>query len=243
MKLAFLSNCFSFSIAAILFVSANLSADIVVNFNNQFGGGASLADFTVADPLLDATTPFFFANGIGGFTGFNQSVDGLTFTTTGTPANGGFAANQPANAVNPILGGNLFDTGADTLGISVSGLSSLTAGDVVTVVGFGIGDSIGQDVIFDANFTGPAQSAATAFNDGSSPSAIAGSVPFQAFTFTADGLTDNLTLVSTGTPDAAGNPRSHFNGFSLSVTPVPEPTGLAFVGGLMLAGAMRRKRS
>lgn len=265
MKLTFTKFLFGFTIAAAWLISSNINADIAVNFNNDFGTGASLSDFTAADPNLDPATPFFSTDGgtgQGGATGANGAratlfnnftatgLTGLNFSTTSSgTVNGGFGAFQPANNVNPILSSNIFVGGGGTAGITVTGLSALNAGDSFTIVGYGIGDNINQDVTFDATFGSTIQSAATAFNDGTSRIATAGSAPFQSFTFAADGITDTLTLVATGNgsdADGLGPQRAHLNGFSFSVTEVasvPEPTGLVFVSGLMLVGTLRRKRS
>jgi len=231
-------------IAAICFVSTNVSGDIVVNFNDDIQGPvATVADFQEADAALDADAALFAINndGVGadaeiGYVDFQADgsqqpatgSDGLSFALVGTPQNDGFAIGAGANNFQQsIFGSNLFDTMGDQLGVDITGLSDLPVGSTVVVTAYGIGDNIGQQVGFNASFGSDMQTGFTAYNQFAFGDEAAdrldatGQVPYVQFTFVTDGTTDLLSLSNFADDTVPGIDlalRTHFSGFSVSVT-------------------------
>lgn len=215
------------ALAIFLGITGSTQAAFVLNFNANHGT-ATVSDFQVADAALDAGDDLFEINGQAAYNAARDAgslISGnLTIATTGEPQNNGFDTN---NGLNPIVEGNLFDVGAN-LGITITGLSTLSAGQTLTLTAWGMGDSANQDTAFTGTYGADIQSANTAFSG----------TPFVQFTFTSDGITD--TLVLNAAPGSGGENRSHFSGVSLSVVPEPSSTALLGLGGLALI--MRRRK-
>jgi len=102
---------------------------------------------------------------------------------------------------------------------------------------FGIGDNSGQDTTFVATYgDNVSDPQSTLYNGpGVARDSDEGSIPFVNFTFVADGVTDTISF------DAIEG--SHVNGFSVGVTPVPEPASLSLVGLGALALIARRRKA
>jgi len=230
-------SCLSL-ITLLSYQGLNAQSSFAINFNNDLGGpGAAVSDFQSSDITLADTANFFAINnnGVGAETGFIDFRTGgtegaltsgfLSISTVGEPQNDGFAV--PAASYNfndPILGSNLFDTEATSLGIDVSGISNLSSGATFVITAWGIGDNPGQQVLFEASYGADVQTGLTRFNElgSTNQSDSTGSVPFVQFTFTADGTTDLLTLrnfISTDSDTSTGGNggRTHFNALSFSV--------------------------
>ena len=220
------SNCL-WSAAVLAFSSQLVDAAFVLNFNENYGT-ATVADFQVADAALDAGADLFNINGEDDFNAARGAgaltSGGLTIETTGAPQNDGFDTGL---GLSPIVEGNLYKTGGN-LGLTITGLSSVTSGQTVVLTAWGIGDSANQDTAFTGTYGADDQSGNTTFS----------SSPYVQFTFTADGSTDTLTLVAA--PGTGGQNRSHFSGVSLSVVPEPSSSALLGLGGLALI--LRRRK-
>jgi len=229
-------NTLSLIFLPLMSMQSNAQSSFVLNFNDDLGGpGATVSDFQAADSSLVAEANFFAINDNGldaevGFVDFRTGgTEGplmsgfLSISTVGEPQNDGFAVPAEAhNFDNPITGSNLFDTQETSLGIDVSGISSLASGTTFIITAWGIGDNRGQQVLFEAAYGSDVQTGLTRFNDITAVGRddATGSVPFVQFTFTADGATDLMTLrnfVSTDADTEAGGGRTHFNGLSFSV--------------------------
>lgn len=224
-------------------------AALVANID---GPAASVSAFQAADAQLLSTSVSVGIINQGGFFAAQNIASAsiptatgsttIIASTTGGPNNNGFA---PAGASwtngDPILGSNLFNSNGGNIGVDFTNLSTLDTGSTITVTIWGIGDNIGQDSTISATFGGSTLSGDTAFNDGVSPQGDStGAVPFQQFSFTADGVTDLIDVEVV--PGPGGEGRSHFSGFSISVTPVPEPSSALLVGLGGLALISRRRR-
>ena len=191
-------------------------------FGDNFGGGVAL----------------------GGFTITSSTDDGSDTPGTNSGFNAGGAAH---NDLNPITEGYAF--GASGTVVTIDGLlANSVAGDTVVLGVWAIGDNIGQDAILVANYGGntaaEGNSQRTLYNglDNTDRLSAEGSVPFVNFTFVADGVTDSISF-ALDVPEWNDSRFTPLNGFSLSVTPVPEPASLSLMGLGALALLGRRRKA
>jgi len=202
--------------------SRQLMAGVVaVDLGNLAGTPSTLSNFQAADPNLGAETTFVrdstsvrFSDGA-----LDRTYGGLTFSTSGPNSGSGFQTSNSASytADVPVLDSYTFSTTArpdnGELTLDISGFAARPAGQTITLTAFGVGDQIGQQTEFTSTFGSGSLSQETNYgtnNDGN------GAVPFVQFTFTTDGVTDQLTLAA----NASSSESAVFavNGISLSIT-------------------------
>lgn len=243
---------------AVLFGTSAANADIAVNIDVPDGRGdgdaaaASVADFISQNPLLglDAGADFLnsggngFGNGAGWSNLHNTSLGGLTFdlnSGAGSTGGNGFNAGDAShNDLDPITENYAFNVQGQTL--TISGFAALTnAGDTIGLGLWGIGDNINQSSIFTVTYDTDTSSQETFYNgSGEARNSAVGSVPFVNFFYTADGVTDSISIdIDTNT--AGGT--TVFNGFAVSITAVPEPATGVILGAFAIGMVGFRRRS
>ena len=186
-----------------------------------------------------------FGDGValGGFTITSSTDDGSNTPGTNSGINAGSNAH---NDLNPITEGYAF--GASGTVVTIDGLlANSVAGDTVVLGVWAIGDNINQDAILVANYgdntATEGNSQRTLYNGpGEDRNSDVGSVPFVNFTFVADGVTDSISF-ALDVPAGNDSRFTPLNGFSLSVTPIPEPASLSLVGLGALALLGRRRKA
>ncbi|MEM7454121.1 MAG: hypothetical protein AAF456_07175 [Planctomycetota bacterium] len=236
------------------------SADLAMDFREGRGSanpdGPSdlptvLAAFQGADANLDGSTTTVVWAGDTPINGGNSGNNGTTwndlataqtfgaYTVQTTGSVGGFSAGSASwNDMAAISETYAFENGAtDVNTLTVSGFST-NAGDILTLTVWGIGDNLSQDSRITSHYSVAAdQTAETLYNGGGPRNDSTGSIPWVQFSYVSDG-TDSISF-DWEQSDNGGT--GAFNGFSLSITPIPEPAGgvicLAFAG----AGFIRRR--
>ena len=229
------------ALAMMLTAGTNAKADLIFDIAVTATPVAStVADFQVADPDLDASTPVVVANDIAGFGGLNLTDGTISLTTanstgffnqadlTGTTS---FADGTAIIDEAIFLRNNRGDYSSTALPtVNLSGLASLTAGDAISVTMYGVGNSATEIALFEATYGLSTLTGATDF---------ANEIGFVTFDFVADGVTDSLA--ATIDFDPAVNDRAFFAGFSVSTTAVPEPSSFALLA-LGVCGVVARRR-
>lgn len=217
-------------------------ADLIVDFRGTRNQeNSTLADFQVADPNLDASTPVGVANSQAANT---HNITGSTsadllnspLMAVVTENGGGFNPNNGAFAGTPILDGFSNQGGGASIDITVSSLEEIAPGSLVTLTVYSAGDNLSQFGQVDFNYNGSLTDIGT-----TDP---ANNVTFVQTTFTKVAGQDSINVVAN---NGGANDFVVVNGLSLSVAPatvpVPEPSSLVSLGLLGLAIARRRRRS
>ena len=128
-----------------------LLTTFLVNFNQEAGNisgvlnDTTAADFAVADPLVDLSTPVVVLDQSDRIN--LAGSDGATFNIETTSA-GAFTTPNGFFADTPILDSYLTVTGNTTANVTVSGLDEIAAGEQVTLTLYGVGDNSNQESIF-----------------------------------------------------------------------------------------------
>jgi hypothetical protein len=221
-------------------------------------GVAQISDADTTHILADVQLPGGVASTFSDFAAADAGIVGGTVTpinSTGATTIGDFgvtlsAGGGPFNAGAttdtfgiPIIEGYQFlfnqESGTAARTIDITGISSINAGDLVTLTLFGQGDNTAIQTQFGADYNGVdlGTLVTPAFN-AASPSSS--SVQFTFAAAAAD--TVNITW---GRPDGVFSGAAGFNGLSLTSAPasVPEPGSMAVVSLLGLAGFLRRRRN
>ena len=198
-----------------------LAGIVAVDLGALGGTPSTLANFQGADPNLGASTTFVRDNTSVNFSAgaLDRTYGGLTFSTPGPNSGNGFQTSNSNSytADVPVLDSYVFSTtnqpNNGELTLDISGFAARPAGQTITLTAFGVGDQVGQQTEFTSTFGFGSSSQETFYginNNGS------GAIPFVQFTFTTDGITDQLTLAANGA--SAGSVFIPVNGISLSVT-------------------------
>jgi len=172
---------------------------VAVDLGSLSGTPGTLADFQTADP--------------------DSNYGGLTFSTSGPNSGFNFQTSNSASytADVPVLDSYTFSTTNQPdngeLTLDISGFAARPVGQTITLTAFGVGDQINQQTEFTSTFGSNSSSQETFF--GVNDDGI-GAIPFVQFTFTTDGITDQLTLAAN--QSSAGSLFIPVNGISLSVT-------------------------
>lgn len=229
-------------------MASSHATSLAINLTTVTGRGdrdapaATANDFLTQNPdgLTELTTTVIDSGSLV-TASFGQGIEGVRsvivsdgFTISGDSMGGtnGFNAGDASfTDVNPILEGFSFDIGGET--ITISGLAALSnMGDTITLGVFGVGDNAGQGSSFTATY-GTTTTAETFTFFGSNQGTPTGFAPVVNFSFPADGTTDEVSfLVGDG---------GRLNAFSISVTPVPEPS-TALLAGLGALALLKRRR-
>jgi len=224
------------------------AASIAINLDVPDGRGdgdagvPTITDFLSENPngALDASTPVVNLLGAGNGSAWallnGLTSNGFTFATTGGQ-NGFNAGDLSHNDLNPITEGYVFGVAGQT--ITISGLAALSnAGDQIVLGISGIGDNIGQDSQFTADYAGltaaQGNTQESFYNTSGNRLSTAGTVSFVNFTYLADGTTDTATI----TIDNSGQ----VNALTVSIIPVPEPSSTTLLGLGGLALILRRRK-
>ena len=198
-----------------------LAGVVAVDLGALDGTSSSLADFQAADPNLGASTTFVRDNSSVNFSAgaLDSTYGGLTFSTPGPNSGNGFQTNNGSSytADVPLLDSYVFSNTNQSnngeLTLNISGFAARPAGQTITLTAFGVGDRIGQQTEFTSTFGSISLSQETFYGTNNNGS---GAIPFVQFTFTTDGIANQLTLAANGS--SSGNPFIPVNGISLSVT-------------------------
>jgi len=209
------------------FISQNPDSGLTASstFLNSVGNaGGSLFGLNFTSPGMtvgDFVVTAGRNDGVVG-SGIELAVDPET-GETGEPLNAsdsGFNAGAGTiNDLNPITEGYVFN--AVNHFVSIDGLlANSNEGDTIILSTWGIGDNVSQNSDFTVTYGDVMATQSTFYNDGGARDDATGSVPFVNFTFTADGVTDQIRfdIISSG----------HLNAFSLAIIPggvTPDPVG------------------
>ncbi|MGJ8724728.1 MAG: PEP-CTERM sorting domain-containing protein [Roseibacillus sp.] len=218
---------------AALATSSASAVTLLVNFG---GGGdvdaAVAGDYAVADPAVDLAAPVVFQGSGGGTAvGLGMTVDISTNTGNFTPA------DTSIWGTTPILDSYL-SRRDNPLNVTVTGIEELAPGTTFDVTVYGVGDATDQWGPISVTYNGVTTAEFTTVADPAAAGNSNGELTHETFTLTKVAGVDSVVLNNSG---VGGSRWQAINGFSITGTPIPEPSSALLVG---LAGFafLRRRR-
>ena len=233
------SNLIKFSCLGLLSITPTFASSLLLDFvdNNANAAVAAVTDFAANDSIIsgDAGATVQTVD-VGNFADTTFAVTGSNgFTATASEEGGSFSNAGDAPRVGvPILEAYYAQNNNNDAVINFTEITGVTSGSLVTFTLYSIGNLDTQTSTGTVDYNG---STITLLNADGGTSTSATNTFLQGSFVYVDGV-DSFSTAADG-----ATPFTLINGFSITTSPVPEPSSFALIGLASCSLLLRRRRN